>query len=69
MEIQFLDSKGKRYLSDVLKANGLTDLPDNVMLNKVTTGCGMTSIALSNDTPYVVCVPKRNLVKNKVKWC
>lgn len=68
-QISIINNYGFNYLSDVFKANNMNDLPDNVHFNKVTTGCGMTSVVLSNDIPYVVCVPKRNLVKNKVKWC
>ena len=69
METIILDSKGQVFISEVLKVNNMQDLPDNVFLNKVTTGCGMTSVALSNDVPYVICVPKRNLILNKLKWC
>jgi hypothetical protein len=47
----------------------LTDLPDRVILNKVTTGSGMTSLALSNEVKYVICVPFKNLIINKALWC
>jgi hypothetical protein len=54
--------KGK-WLGDIL-----TDLPDNSMFNKVLTGCGGTTVALSNERKYVICVPFRELVNNKIKW-
>jgi len=47
-------------LSDVMK-----DLPDNVYLNKTTTGCGATHLCLTNDVNYVVLVPYLSLIKNK----
>ena len=64
METQFINNNGHNYLSDFLD-----DLPDNVFFNKVTTSCGMTSLALSNNVKYVICVPFKNLIINKVKWC
>lgn len=47
METQFINNNGHNYLSDFLD-----DLPDNVFFNKVTTSCGMTSLALSNNVKY-----------------
>jgi hypothetical protein len=58
-----IDSKGYRYMRQFM-----TDLPDNVMMNKVLTGCGGTTVALSNDIPYVICVPFRAMILNKMKW-
>ena len=46
----------------------MTDLPDNVMLNKVITGCGGTTVALKNDVPYVILVPYRAMIINKMEW-
>ena len=40
-----------RYLSDCLD-----DLPDNVYLNKTTTGCGASHLCLTNNVNYVVIV-------------
>lgn len=60
---EVIKSKGK-YLSDFM-----TDLPDNVMLNKVITGCGMTQLTLFNDVKYVLAVPYVALIKNKIKSC
>jgi hypothetical protein len=68
MKTQILDSKGFNYLTDVLKANNLTDLPDNVILNKVTTGSGMTTAAIVSETPYVIAVPLKRLIQNKLEW-
>ena len=43
----------------------ISDLPDNVYLNKTTTGCGCTHLALTNNTNYVVLVPYKSAIKNK----
>ena len=58
------NSKGHQYMSEFMD-----DLPDNVMLNKVTTGCGMTSVVLNNKVKYVLAVPFIALIENKIKWC
>jgi len=47
----------------------MSDLPENVLLNKKTTGCGMTSVVLNNDVKYVLAVPYVNLILNKEQWC
>jgi hypothetical protein len=60
---RIIDSQGKKFMSEFLK-----DLPKNTMLNKVLTGCGGTTIALSNSVPYVICVPFRAMITNKLKW-
>lgn len=49
-------------LSDVMK-----DLPDNVYLNKTTTGCGATHLCLTNSVDYVVLVPYISLIDNKLE--
>jgi hypothetical protein len=59
-----IDSMGCKYIGEFMK-----DLPDNVMLNKVTTGCGMTSVVLENDVKYVLVVPFVALIRNKEQWC
>jgi hypothetical protein len=51
---------GTNYLSDVL-----TELPVNCLFNKGVTGCGGTTIALTNDVPTVICVPYVSLADNK----
>jgi hypothetical protein len=64
IEEQVIESNGCRYIEEFMK-----DLPDNVMFNKVTTGCGMTSLVLKNDLKYVLAVPFVSLIKNKEQWC
>ena len=44
----------------------LSDLPYNCIFNKVVTGCGGTTIALTNQENYVIAVPTKELVVNKV---
>ena len=61
---KIIESNGCKYIGEFME-----DLPDNVMLNKVTTGCGMTSLVLDNDVNYVLAVPFVSLIKNKEKWC
>ncbi len=58
------DGKPVTFLSDVIDT-----LPHNCILNKVTTGCGLTSMALSNDVPTVIAVPFKSLLTSKAKWC
>lgn len=48
-------------------ADALNDLPDNVYLNKTTTGSGATHICLSNDVNYVVIVPYKSAIINKTE--
>lgn len=43
----------------------LPDLPHNCLFNKVWTGCGATTIALTNDENYIIAVPTTDLVQNK----
>ncbi len=45
----------------------LTYIPKNVIFNKARTGCGGTTVALTNDENYVVCVPYINAIKGKMK--
>lgn len=47
--------------------DALNDLPDNVYLNKTTTGSGATHICLSNDVNYVVIVPYKSAIINKTE--
>ena len=42
------------------------DLPDNVYLDKVTTGSGFTSAILTNSIDYVLAVPFKALGENKL---
>lgn len=59
-----VDRKQYKYLDEFY-----IDLPDNVLFNKGTTGCGMTSLALSNNVKYVIVVPFTSLITNKTEWC
>lgn len=54
-----------RYLSDIEE---FTDLPDNCHFNKVLTGCGGTTVALSNKVKYVIAAPTKGIGENKQKW-
>lgn len=49
-----------RFLSQAM-----SDLPENVYLNKTTTGCGGTHLCLTNSENYVVIVPYRSAIHNK----
>ena len=55
-----LDGSKYQYLSEFLE-----DLPDNSYVNKVLTGCGGTTVALSNSVDYVICVPFISMIINK----
>lgn len=56
-----LKANQANYLSEFLE-----DLPDNGFLNKVTTGCGNTYLALTAKKNYVIAVPYISLIKNKL---
>lgn len=49
------------YLSEQIE-----DLPNNVLLDKGKTGCGATTIALTNSVNYVIAVPFVSLIENKL---
>lgn len=55
--------RSARYLSDFL----LEGLPQNCLFDKALTGCGGTYVALTCDKPYIVAVPTKALVKDKVE--
>ena len=55
-----IDSQGCSFLSQFID-----DLPDNCYLNKGTTGCGATTLALLNNRNYVIVVPFVSLIINK----
>lgn len=44
----------------------LQDLPHNCIFNKVITGCGATTIAITNAEDYVIAVPTKELIVNKI---
>lgn len=52
---------GTKYLSEVM-----SELPYNAYINKGVTGCGGTTLALTNNEPYVVAVHSKAMVANKV---
>ena len=62
--MRIFDGKGKKYIDEVME-----DLPDNVMFNKVNTGCGMTTLVLENDVKYVIAVPFISIIENKLEHC
>lgn len=43
----------------------MEDLPHNCIFNKVRTGCGATTIALTNTDNYIIAVPTTELIENK----
>lgn len=43
----------------------MEDFPENCIFNKVKTGCGATTIALTNNENYIIAVPTKELVINK----
>ena len=43
----------------------MEDFPANCIFNKVKTGCGATTIALTNSENYIIAVPTTELVENK----
>ena len=43
----------------------MQDLPHNCIFNKVVTGCGGTTIALTNTENYIIAVPTTELIENK----
>lgn len=43
----------------------MKDFPENCVFNKVKTGCGATTIALTNEENYIIAVPTTELVINK----
>lgn len=59
-----IDAGKHRYIYEFMKT-----LPDNCRINKVICGSGLTSVVLYNEELYVLCVPFKNLVKNKHEWC
>lgn len=59
MEKEIIIPKGSLYLP-------FDDLPQNCIFNKVVTGCGGTTIALFNNINYVICVPTKELIVNKL---
>ncbi|WP_300733821.1 hypothetical protein [Pseudomonas sp.] len=61
--------KGIEYISDIkeIKEDYKGDLPANALICKQLTGTGGTSLALTNDEPYIVAVHLVSLIKNKIE--
>lgn len=55
--------EGTKYLKEVF-ADGL--LPQNCVFDKVLTGCGGSYVALTSPEPYIIAVPTKALVRDKV---
>jgi hypothetical protein len=55
-------SANGKYLSDFMD-----DLPHNSYINKGITGCGGTTLAITNDENYVIAVHSTNIIINKSK--
>lgn len=55
-----------KYLGNYDLGYGLNNLPPNCLFHKGKTGCGGTTIALTNNKHYVISVPTQGLVDNKV---
>lgn len=51
----------QKFLSEIRGS-----LPLNCLYNKVRVGCGGTTLALTSNQPYVICVPYVSLADNKV---
>lgn len=41
----------------------------NGIFNKGLTGCGGTTVALTDQNNTVICCPRNELIRNKVQWC
>ena len=69
LTVQEIEYEKTLYMKSPHKffADALSDLPDNVYLNKTTTGSGATHICLSNDVNYVVIVPYKSAIINKTE--
>ena len=58
--MKLIAPKEANYCSDFMQ-----DIPLGVV-NKRLTGCGMSSVALENNKATVICVPTREIIRNKV---
>ena len=60
-EIEIVAANGASYISDFM-----SDLPHNAYINKGATGCGGTTLVITNNEQYVIAVHSINTIKNKV---
>lgn len=70
MATKIIKGGNYKYIGDIPESElPNNDLPDDVILNKVRTGCGLTYLALHNNVKYVIAMPYTSLIKNKLKSC
>jgi hypothetical protein len=62
--MQRIDCGNFSYLGEVEEFN--SGLPKDCIFNKVKTGCGGTTIALTDSSPTIICVPLTELIDNKI---
>lgn len=60
---------GIKYISDIpeIQSKYNNDLPYNAVIDKQVTGCGGTTLVLTNDQPYIVAVHLKKMIVNKCK--
>lgn len=58
-----------KYIKDIptIKDVYNNDLPHNAVIDKQVTGCGGTTLVLTNDQPYIVAVHLIKMIENKVR--
>ena len=61
LDYEIVVPEGTMYLGEFMK-----DLPDNCIFNKLVVGGGGTTVALTCDYNYVICVPFVSLIENKL---
>lgn len=61
--VNFVAKPGSKYLKDFLPEGRL---PKNCLFDKALTGCGGTYLALTDPEPYIIAVPTKSLVRDKV---
>lgn len=67
MQERFIQAlEGQLYLGEVLASSGGL-LPQNCLFDKVLTGAGGTYVALTAPEPYIIAVPTKALVEDKIK--
>ena len=52
--------QGAKYYSDFME-----EIPANCINDKGITGCGATTLAITNDIPTIIAMPYINLIENK----
>ena len=61
--------KGCRFINDIpeIKTIYNNDLPPNAVIDKQVTGCGGTTLALTNEQPYIIAVHLIRMIENKAQ--